>query len=96
MDWNLEHLEKASTAGLRHVLQPWISLVLTPSRISQPGPACVWTNDDHDPQKLKRVEDHLRTIDGAFMNLFDEYDIDVIIGPGDGGVYNFFAACGKC
>ena len=29
------------------------------------------------------------------MKLFDDYDVDVIISPADGGLYNFSAACGK-
>lgn len=28
------------------------------------------------------------------MSIWDQYDIDIILAPGDSGIYNFSAACG--
>lgn len=52
-------------------------------------------NEEHDPQKLKDIENHLKSVGDEFMKLWDEYDLDIIISPGEGGLYAFSAVCGK-
>ena len=51
-------------------------------------------NDDHSPEKFKKIEAHLESVGRRFDALFAAYDIDVIIASGDSGLYNFSAVCG--
>ncbi|KAI9644215.1 hypothetical protein NHQ30_007570 [Ciborinia camelliae] len=49
---------------------------------------------DHDPERRLALETHIQGIAKKFLRLFDEYDVDVIIGPSDSGVHKFSAAGG--
>ncbi|KXT12040.1 hypothetical protein AC579_4682 [Pseudocercospora musae] len=51
-------------------------------------------HDPHDSAKLQEIETHLQSVAAKFMSIWDQYDIDIILAPGDSGVYNFSAACG--
>jgi hypothetical protein len=44
---------------------------------------------------LEKIEKHMKKVSDEFMKMFDDYDIDVIIGPGDGGLLHFSGGGGE-
>ncbi|KAJ8064893.1 hypothetical protein OCU04_007198 [Sclerotinia nivalis] len=49
---------------------------------------------DHEMKRRRILQTHVESVAKKFLDLFNEYDVDVIVAPSDSGLHNFSAAGG--